>query len=76
MAMLEVANRMQSTILRTVHASFSDEIQLLFQALDPTVHDDESIKIIPVIEPRNDNLPLILGVEIPFMERSRINPRT
>ena len=51
MAMLEVANRMQSAILRTVHASFSDEIQLLFQALDPTVHDDESIKIIPVSDP-------------------------
>jgi hypothetical protein len=51
MAMLEVANRMQSAILRTVHASFSDEIQLLFQALDPTVHDDKSIKIIPVSDP-------------------------
>ena len=51
MAMLEVANRMQSAILRTVHASFSDEIQLLFQALDPSIHDDESIKIIPVSDP-------------------------
>ena len=51
MAMLEVANRMQSAILRTVHASFSDEIQLLFQALDPSIHDDKSIKIIPVSDP-------------------------
>jgi hypothetical protein len=51
MAMLEVANRMQSAILRTVHASFSDEIQLLFQALDPSIHDDKSLKIIPVSDP-------------------------
>lgn len=51
MAMLEVANRMQSAILRTVHASFSDEIQLLFQALDRSIHDDKSIKIIPVSDP-------------------------
>jgi len=61
MAMLEVANRMQSAILRTVHASFSDEIQLLFQALDPmgtdfTQSDDnfaehQPLKIIPVSDP-------------------------
>lgn len=61
MAMLEVANRMQSAILRTVHASFSDEIQLLFQALDPmgtdfTQSEDEfaqhqTLKIIPVSDP-------------------------
>ncbi len=61
MAMLEVANRMQSAILRTVHASFSDEIQLLFQALNPMgtgfeQSDDKfaqlsSLKIIPVSDP-------------------------
>lgn len=56
MAMLEVANRMQSAILRTVHASFSDEIQLLFQALNPMENDDQfaqpsSLKIIPVSDP-------------------------
>ena len=56
MAMLEVANRMQSAILRTVQASFSDEIQLLFQALDlrstdSMGNDDKSLKIIPVSDP-------------------------
>ncbi|WP_236869654.1 portal protein, partial [Candidatus Bandiella numerosa] len=61
MAMLEVANRMQSAILRTVHASFSDEIQLLFQTLNPmdtgfTQSDDnfaehQPLKIIPVSDP-------------------------
>lgn len=56
MAMLEVANRMQSAILRTVHTSFSDEIQLLFEALDPTGSDsaqtdDKSLVIIPVSDP-------------------------
>jgi hypothetical protein len=49
-ALLEVANRMQSAILRTIHSSFSDEIQLLFQRFNLADGDDE-LKIIPVSDP-------------------------
>lgn len=49
-ALLEVANRMQSAILRTIHSSFSDEIQLLFQRFNFD-DDDDRLKIIPISDP-------------------------
>lgn len=51
LAMLEVANRMQSAILRTVHSSFSEEIQLLFKSLNLAISDDDSLTVIPVSDP-------------------------
>jgi hypothetical protein len=56
MAILEVSNRMQSAILRTIHKSFSDEVQLIFQTLNPMGNtdkfvDNQQIKIIPVSDP-------------------------
>jgi hypothetical protein len=50
-AMLEVANRMQSAILRTIHASFSDEIQLLYGMLNPLEANNDNLSIIPVSDP-------------------------
>jgi hypothetical protein len=52
-ALLEVSNRMQSAIMRTVHSSFSEELQLFYKMFNlPSLPlDKESLKIIPVSDP-------------------------
>ena len=54
LAALEVNNRLQSTILQTIHKSFSDELQLLYEHFNfPIDYYDvlELSQIIPVSEP-------------------------
>ena len=50
-ALLEVSNRMQSAIMRTVHSSFSAELQLFYKMFNlPSLPlDKESLKVIPEI---------------------------
>jgi len=52
-ALLEVSNRMQSAIMRTVHSSFSEELQLFYKMfnLSTLPLDKESLKVIPVSDP-------------------------
>jgi hypothetical protein len=52
-ALLEVSNRMQSAIMRTVHSSFSEELQLFYKMFNlPSLPlDKESLKVIPVSDP-------------------------
>lgn len=52
-ALLEVSNRMQSAIMRTVHSSFSQELQLFYRMFNlPSLPlDKESLKVIPVSDP-------------------------
>jgi len=52
-ALLEVSNRMQSAIMRTVHSSFSTELQLFYKMfnLSTLPLDKESLKVIPVSDP-------------------------
>ncbi len=52
-ALLEVSNRMQSAIMRTVHSSFSAELQLFYKMfnLSTLPLDKESLKVIPVSDP-------------------------
>lgn len=52
-ALLEVSNRMQSAIMRTVHSSFSEELQLFYKMFNlPTLPlNKESLKVIPVSDP-------------------------
>ena len=52
-ALLEVSNRMQSAIMRTVHSSFSQELQLFYKMFNlPSLPiDKESLKVIPVSDP-------------------------
>jgi hypothetical protein len=52
-ALLEVSNRMQSAIMRTVHSSFSAELQLFYKMFNlPSLPiDKESLKVIPVSDP-------------------------
>ena len=52
-ALLEVSNRMQSAIMRTVHSSFSEELQLFYKMFNlPFLPlDKESLKVIPVSDP-------------------------
>ena len=52
-ALLEVSNRMQSAIMRTVHSSFSGELQLFYKMFNlPSLPlDKESLKVIPVSDP-------------------------
>lgn len=52
-ALLEVSNRMQSAIIRTVHSSFSEELQLFYKMFNlPSLPlDKESLKVIPVSDP-------------------------
>lgn len=52
-AMLEVANRMQSAILKTIHNSFSDEIELLFSSFYSKEEIDKftGFKVIPISDP-------------------------
>jgi hypothetical protein len=52
-ALLEVSNRMQSAIMRTVHSSFSEELQLFYKIFNlPSLPlDKESLKVIPVSDP-------------------------
>lgn len=50
-AMLEVANRMQSAIMRTVHTAFNEEIQLLASMFNFGEEEFDYLKIIPVSDP-------------------------
>jgi len=52
-ALLEVSNRMQSAIMRTVHSSFSAELQLFYKMFNlPSLPlDKESLQVIPVSDP-------------------------
>jgi hypothetical protein len=52
-ALLEVSNRMQSAIMRTVHSSFSEELQLFYKMFNlPSLpRGNESLKVIPVSDP-------------------------
>jgi hypothetical protein len=52
-ALLEVSNRMQSAIMRTVHSSFSEELQLFYKMFNlPSLPlNKESLKVIPVSDP-------------------------
>jgi hypothetical protein len=50
-ALLEVSNRMQSAIMRTVHNSFSEELQLFYQMFNLASLDKEGLKVIPVSDP-------------------------
>ena len=52
-ALLEVSNRMQSAIMRTVHSSFSQELQLFYKMFNlPSLPlDKDSLKVIPVSDP-------------------------
>jgi hypothetical protein len=52
-ALLEVSNRMQSAIMRTVHSSFSTELQLFYKMFNlPSLPaGKESLKVIPVSDP-------------------------
>ena len=52
-ALLEVSNRMQSAIMRTVHSSFSAELQLFYKMfnLSTIPSSNESLKVIPVSDP-------------------------
>jgi hypothetical protein len=52
-ALLEVSNRMQSAIMRTVHSSFSAELQLFYKMFNlPSLPaGKESLKVIPVSDP-------------------------
>ncbi len=44
LALLEVANRMQSAILRTIHTSFSEEIQLLYKTFKEATAVDRQFR--------------------------------
>lgn len=50
-ALLEVATRMQSAILRTIHTSFSQELQIFYRMFNPNVDIKGGIKVIPVSDP-------------------------
>ncbi len=52
-ALLEVSNRMQSAIMRTVHSSFSTELQLFYKMFNlPSLPaGKESLNVIPVSDP-------------------------
>ena len=52
-ALLEVSNRMQSAIMRTVHSSFNEELQLFYKMFNlPSLPSgNESLKVIPVSDP-------------------------
>jgi hypothetical protein len=52
-ALLEVSNRMQSAIMRTVHSSFSAELQLFYKMfnLSTLPSGNESLQVIPVSDP-------------------------
>lgn len=51
MAMLEVANRMQSAIMRTIHTSFNEEIQMLASTFNFGEDQFDYLKIIPISDP-------------------------
>ena len=52
-ALLEVSNRIQSAILRTVHSSFSEELQLFYKMFNPDNinFDEDRFNIIPTSDP-------------------------
>ena len=52
-ALLEVSNRIQSAILRTVHSSFSEELQLFYKMFNPANInlDEDGFNIIPTSDP-------------------------
>jgi hypothetical protein len=50
-AMLEVANRMQSAIMRTIHTSFNEEIQMLASTFNFGEDQLDYLKIIPISDP-------------------------
>ena len=52
-ALLEVSNRIQSAILRTVHSSFSEELQLFYKMFNPANVNlgEDGYGIIPVSDP-------------------------
>ena len=52
-ASLEIANRMQSAVLKTIHNSFSDEIELLFQSFytKDEIKKFSGFKVIPIADP-------------------------
>ena len=52
-ALLEVSNRMQSAIMRTVHSSFSEELQLFYKMFNSLSFpsNKDTLQIIPVSDP-------------------------
>jgi len=52
-ALLEVSHRVQSAIMRTVHSSFSEELQLFYQMFNPSYFrlKNNRISIIPTSDP-------------------------
>jgi len=52
-ALLEVSHRVQSAIMRTVHSSFSEELQLFYRMFNPSTLrlEENRVSIIPVSDP-------------------------
>ena len=50
-ALLEVSHRMQSAIMKTIHNSFSEELQLFYKMFNSTNLNMDYLNIIPVSDP-------------------------
>ena len=56
MAFLEVNNRIQSAVLRSIHHSLSEELQLIDKLLREPADNSEDIQIIPISDPASNSI--------------------